>query len=132
MTPEEKKSGRTEGERQRDKAFTLLEVHREHLQHEARRAAMRIAIENGRVTPDDIRELVEVPPGINPVALGPVCRYFATKGILQNAGFEKSCRPIANSRPVTVWGLADRSKAESWLAANPPRPPIHEGGGDNA
>jgi hypothetical protein len=73
--------------------------------------------------------VVELPPGVSPKAFGPLASPLATAGILRSAGYEKSCRPVAHSRPVSVWQLADRDAAEKWLRDHPPLPPIDVEGG---
>lgn len=130
MTPEEKKSGRTEGDRLKEKAFAVLAAHRDRLLYDGRRALLQHALATGRATADDVREVVELPPGVSPKAFGPLASPLATAGIVRSAGFEKSCRPLAHSRPVTVWELANQPAAEKWLRDHPPLTPIEpEGGG---
>jgi len=56
-------------------------------------------------------------------------------GIVEKVhGGEKTSRPIAHARPVTIWRLRDRAGAERWLADHPDRdlPPLPDDPDDPA
>lgn len=87
----------------------------------AQRALLTVLLEVGSANADDMRRLVELPPGISPKCFGSAPGPLAKAGIIRADGFCKTSRPKAHARPVTVWRLNDRSKAEQWLADHPDR-----------
>jgi hypothetical protein len=111
-----------EGERRKAAAHSLLADHREAVVRRAQRALLTVLLETGSATADDVRELVELPPGIGPKCFGTVPPPLARAGIIRADGFTKTCRPVGHARPVTVWGLVNREKAESWLREHPELP----------
>ncbi|MGD9648653.1 MAG: hypothetical protein AB7U73_23280, partial [Pirellulales bacterium] len=42
--------------------------------------------------------------------------------IVEAVGFAKTARPLAHARPIMVWRLLDRTKAEEWLRTHPEPP----------
>ena len=76
-------------------------------------------LEGGSATIDDVRALVDLPPGIGPKLFGAAPGPLVRAGIIRAAGFAKTCRPAAHARPVTVWELIDGAAAERWLHAHP-------------
>ena len=114
---------RCEGERRKADAFALLEAHREAVIRRAQRALLTVLLEHGTGTADDVRELVELPPGINAKCFGAAPGVLARAKIIRADGFAKTCRPVGHARPVTVWALADRPAAERWLRNHPDMPP---------
>lgn len=115
-------AGHADGDRRKRAALDLHESHREQLIYAARQALVRHALACGTVTADDVRDLVELPPGVTPKAFGAVPGPLAKSGIIERAGYTETCRPMAHARPVSVWRLRDRSKAEQWLVDHPDRP----------
>jgi len=111
-----------EGERRKSAAFALLAAHREAMIRRARRELLKVLLDRGEATIDDVRAVVPVPDGINPKALGPVPGGLAEAGIIVAHGYAKSTRPEAHARPVQVWRLADRAAAIHWLAMHPELP----------
>jgi molybdopterin biosynthesis enzyme len=109
-----------EGESLRDAALALLRVHRAALVRDLTRAAVRLALERGTITADDVRSVVPIPPGIRPVVVGVALRDAADAGILRRIGYRPSTRPVAHARPLTVWRLTDPAAAVAWLDAHPP------------
>ena len=97
----------------------LLAAHREAVIRRAQRALLTVLLETGSATADDVRELVELPPGIDPKCFGAAPGVLARAKIIRADGFAKTCRPVGHARPVTVWELADRTTAERWLADHP-------------
>jgi len=106
-----------DGEALRDAALNLLRVRRGELIREFTAATIRVAIERGEVTADDVRPLVPIPPDISPKLVGCVFRDLADAGILRRDGFRNSTRPVAHSRPLSVWKLANAAGASAALAA---------------
>lgn len=111
-----------EGERRKAAAHTLLADHREAVIRRAQRALLMVLLETGSATADDVREVVELPPGIGPKCFGAVPTTLARRGIIRADGFSKTCRPEGHARPVTVWRLVDHNKAEGWLLTHPDLP----------
>jgi hypothetical protein len=111
-----------EGEACRDAALNLLRVHRAAIIRDLTRAAVRLALERGEITADDVRAVAPIPPGIRPVVVGAAIRDLADAGIIHRVGYRNSTRPAAHARPLAVWRLADAAAALAWLAAHPPTP----------
>jgi hypothetical protein len=88
----------------------------------AQRALLRLLLNQGTATADDVRAVVDLPPGINPKAFGAAPSLLAKRGIIAADGFTRSCRPEAHARPVTVWRLVDPLAAEQWLRTHPELP----------
>ena len=87
-----------EGERRKLDALALLSAHREAVIRRAQRALLTVLLETGSATVDDVRELVELPPGVGPKCFGaapvrsPVRRSFA---------------PMASPRLADPWVMLD-------------------------
>lgn len=109
-----------EGEALRDAALAVLRVHRSELVRALQITALRVALQRGTVTADDVRGLVEIPTGTSPKVVGAAFRDLALSGILRRTGYQNSTRAKAHARPLTVWALADAAGAAAWLAAHPP------------
>jgi hypothetical protein len=116
-----------DGEAPKRFALDLLENRREEIVGRARRALLSYLLEHGAGTIDRVRELVPVPPSINPKLFGAVPGPLALSGIIRPAGFTKTTRTAGHARPVTIWELADRAAALKWLATHPDGP-AREGG----
>ena len=71
---------------------------------------------------DDVREVVNLPPGSNPKLFGSVPGLLAKLGIIQQVGFAKTSRAAGHARPGAVWELVDRNAAMQWLADHPDTP----------
>lgn len=108
-----------EGEKLKRNAHSLLVERRAALIQRARRAFVGVLLERGEACADDVRALVPVPIGINPVAFGPVGAHFAELKIAAADGYVKTTRPEAHARPIQRWILIDRAEAIGWLASNP-------------
>ena len=119
-------AGLVEGERRKANALDLLAEHREAVIRQAQRALLRLLLDHGTATADDVRSLVDLPDGINPKAFGAAPSPLAKRGIIRADGFTRSCRPEAHARPVTVWRLADPLAAEQWLRTHPPLPTLDD------
>jgi hypothetical protein len=111
--------GRTDGERRRDAALDLLAARRDVYLLRGRRALLAVLLIHGSATVDAVRAAVELPAGIGPKLFGAVPKALVAAGIIAADGFDRTTRRTAHARPVTVWRLLDRSKAESWLSTHP-------------
>lgn len=107
----------TAGEARRDAALNLLRARRANLVRECTAAALRVALDRGEVSADDVRAAVTIPPDISPKLVGVVFRDLADAGILRRSGFRNSTRPAAHARPLSVWSLADALAATARLTA---------------
>ena len=107
------------GECRKQAALDHLEVCRKKIVVRGRRVILERLLAGHPATADDVQAAVKLPPGISPRCFGPVGRGLAQAGIIWADGTCKTSRPKAHARPVTVWRLADRSKAEQWLADHP-------------
>lgn len=110
------------GRRRKEEAHRLLEGRRDAYLRRARRALLEKLLADGRATADDVRDAVSLPKDLNPVCFGAVPGALAKAGIIERADFTNTRRPAAHARPVTVWALRDRAKAQQWLAAHRDRP----------
>ncbi len=107
------------GEARKRYTQSLFETHSESLVIAGRRALLLKVLESGSATIDDVRAVVPLPLTANAKAFGAVPGALAKAGIIRDAGFVKSTRSIAHSRPITRWELVDAAKAYDWLAAHP-------------
>jgi len=113
----------TEGEAKKAEALALLEARREAFVRRGRRALLRALLDgDGTATADDVRDLVELPPGIDAKLFGTVPHRLAYDGIIRNAGRVKTTRAVAHGRWVELWQLADAAAAEHWLWEHPDLP----------
>lgn len=112
----------TEAERRKVAAHKLLEARRALHVLRGRRALLGKLLADGTATADDVRAAVELPPDIDPKCLGAVPGALARAGIIRRVGFASTNRAAAHARPVSVWQLADRTAALTWLAEHPDRP----------
>jgi hypothetical protein len=111
-----------EGEGQKQDAFAVLAANREVVIRRAQRALLTVLLETGSATADDVRELVELPPGVGPKCFGAAPGVLARAGLIRADGYAKTCRPVGHARPVTVWVLPDRDRALRWLRDHPNLP----------
>lgn len=122
MTPnleQERREGRREGEHRKRLKLTVLDARREWFVLRGRRALLRCLLDAGAATMDDVRDVVTLSADIDPTLFGSVPRLLAFAGIIRADGFVKTSRPKAHARPLTVWRLVDRTKAEQWLIEHP-------------
>jgi hypothetical protein len=117
------------GEARRDAALAQLSARRPAIIRDIQRAAVRLALDLGNITADDIRAAVTIPPGVRPTVVGAAVRVLAIAGIIRKIDFRPSRRPVAHARPLTVWALTDHAAALRWLADHPALPKPAEGGG---
>lgn len=108
-----------EGERLRDEALARLSANRRLLILEAKRVALKLALERHRISVDDVRPLITIPPGITGKYLGAVFRDLKDAGFLRSLGYQASCRKEAHARPIVCWELVNPDDARAWLDAHP-------------
>lgn len=119
---DDRDNGQSEGEQRKQAQLANLRERRAIYVRRGQRVLLQALLFCGRATADDIRELVEIPPDIDPKLFGSVPGPLARAGIIKRVGYELTSRPMAHARPVSVWALANRAEAEKWLAANPDIP----------
>ena len=119
--PEQPQADTAEGHRR--KRIVLAELR--HRRSTLVRKACRLLIERllagaPDATADNIRDGLEVPPGIDPRCLGAVPVRLYQAGIIHTVGYRRSRRRDAHARPLNVWRLTDRAAAIEWLRKHPP------------
>ena len=100
-------------------ALAFHEQRHEDLLLRARRALLAALLEKECGSADDVRERLDLPPGVNPACLGSVPGPLVKAGIIEKGGFVPSTRPETHARPVSVWRLVNRDRALDWLEAHP-------------
>ena len=103
----------------RDAVHALLADRRAVYVRRGQRALLAALLVMDTATADEVRDAVDLPPGIDPVCLGAVPSVLTRAGIICRVGYAPTCRPLAHARPVSVWTLADRDAATRWLADHP-------------
>lgn len=114
--------GAAESERRKADALALLEARRECYVRRGRRALLEALLRSDTATADDVRDAVELPPGMDPRCLGSVPGRLAYDRIIRPNGFCRSTRPARHAGWLQVWVLADREAALRWLANHPDLP----------
>jgi hypothetical protein len=120
-------AGRAEGERRRDTALALLRDRRAVLVRRFQRAYLDLLLTCGPSTCDPVRDMVPIPPGLDPRLIGAAVRALGEWGLTRRAGLTRSVRPEAHGRDLAVWGIADRAAALAWLARHPELPEPDQG-----
>ena len=118
-----KENSKREGERCKGEAFGNLEAHREVILLKSRRVFATVLLEKGRATIDDVRAVIVLPVGMNPVCMGPVATPFARLRFVERAGFAQTTRSEGHARPVSIWELKSPHGVAQWLLEHPDRPP---------
>ena len=111
-----------ECERLKVDALALLANRRAVYVRRGQRALLGAMLATGSATADTVRDVVDLPAGIDPVCLGAVPTSLARARIIYRDGYAPTSRPTAHARPLSVWRLADRDKARRWLADHPDLP----------
>jgi hypothetical protein len=117
-TPKNSSAPRTEGNRRKNAALRQLQAANRDIIEQGCRALVRCLL-IGESTIDDVRLLVDLPAGVNPKCFGVVPTTLMRAGIAEAVGYRTTDRPRAHRRPVRLWRLVDRDKAEAWLIAHP-------------
>jgi len=108
-------SNLADGKCRKSEALDALAKRRAVYVRQGRRALLLTLLAGRTATADDVRAAVKLPAEVNPKCLGAVPGTLARAGIIEPAGFQDTTRPEGHARPVTVWRLVDRAKAEQWL-----------------
>jgi len=112
-----------EGHRRKVAALALLAARREAITRRAQRALLVAMLAgDGTATADNVRSVVVLPPGVDPVCLGGTPGPLARAGIIARDGYATTRRPEAHARPVSLWRLRDRAAAIGWLRDHPDLP----------
>jgi len=114
----------TEGESLKADAIDLLAERRAVFVRRGQRALLTALLVTDIAAADDVRDLVNLPPGIDPVCLGAVPGPLVGAGIIRRVGYAPTCRPTAHARPLSVWAVVDRDAAMQWLADHPDLPDL--------
>ncbi len=116
-------AGRGDGEAAKAAALALLEARREVYIRRGRRALLQAMLDgDGTASTDDVRAVVELPPGIDPKLFGTVAYRLVYDRVIRNAGRTKTTRAVAHGRWLELWELADRAAALRWLVDHPDLP----------
>ena len=90
------------GRDMRNRQLDIFEQRDHQFLERCRALAVLICRQQGRVSINDIRAFIEVPPGVHPSVLGAV---FRTKQFCK-VGFTEATHPQAHARVVRVYSLA--------------------------
>lgn len=83
----------------KEEALSLLEEKRSEFLALCRKEALRIYLENGQVTIDDVRDVVELPSDIDGRVFGAV---FNSKS-WERIGYTTTKRPTSHRRPIAIF-----------------------------
>lgn len=112
-------NGMSVGLARRDAAHAQAEADHGQTLLLARRMFALWLLQMGTGTADDVQDLIELPPTVNPVILGAVPGLFARRQWIVADGYEKSRRPQAHARPILRWRLVDAAALSAWREAHP-------------
>lgn len=88
----------------------LFEQYRADYLARARQIARQIAMRNGEVTINDVREHCPPPEGVDPRVMGAILR----KPEFIAVGYTKSHRSVCHNRPICIFKLANNQSKEVW------------------
>ena len=111
-------AGPDAGERRKLDALSTLRARHPERVHVAQVAMVRLLLERGRCTIDDVRAVLGLADGLPARWLGAVPGELRRAGIIRRAGFTETTRPVAHARPVSVWEPADAEAARAWLGVH--------------
>lgn len=97
---ESRERGARQGRQRADSGIERVSRHDTLWVEKARLLARQAASEKGRVTSDDLHELLALPDGAHPNLMGAVWRGIG----LPVLGYETSRRPEAHGRVIRVYG----------------------------
>lgn len=89
----------------------------------ARREAVRIAIERGEVTAEDLRKRLAIPANVHPNTMGMVFLSLLKDGLLKRCGHARASWSTANAHHLRRWRPTE--KAAAWLAQTPELEGLH-------
>jgi len=109
--------GRVQGDGQRlkEQVLTALQARYRTEIAQAQRAMVRLLLERGECTIDDVRAALDLSDTARTKWLGAAVGELQRAGIIRHAGYVASSRAVAHARPISRWALADTSAALSWL-----------------
>lgn len=90
------------GRDMRERQLDIFEQRDHQFLERCRALALLICKQQGQVSINDIRAIIEVPPGVHPSVLGAV---FRTKQF-KRVGYTEAAHPQAHARVVRVYSLA--------------------------
>lgn len=90
------------GRDMRDRQLDIFEQRDHQFLERCRALAMVLCKQNGQVSINDVRQFIEVPPGVHPSVLGAVFRTKQFKSV----GYTEAVHPQAHARVVRVYSLA--------------------------
>lgn len=90
------------GRAMRDRQLDIFEYTDHQFLARCRALAVLVAKQAGQVSINDIRQIIEVPPGVHPSVLGAVFRTKQFKRI----GYTEAVHPEAHARIVRVYCLS--------------------------
>jgi hypothetical protein len=91
-----------EGRLIKERQLDIFEQRDHQFLERCRALAVVLCKQQGQVSINDIRQFIEVPPGVHPSVLGAV---FRTKQF-ERVGFTEAAHPQAHARVVRVYSLA--------------------------
>ena len=118
-------TGRAEGERRKDDALDQLEATSMSTVKLARQQLLKVLLEKGSATMDDVVATIDIPSHVDGRCLGCVAGPLARAGIIRQHGYVKSVRPERHAGLIAVWILSNRQAAIAWLCR-------HQRNGDSA
>ena len=92
----------TSGRDMRERQLDIFEQRDHQFLERCRALAVLICRQHGQVSINDIRAIIDVPPGVHPSVLGAV---FRTKQFVR-VGYTEAAHPQAHARVVRVYSLA--------------------------
>ncbi|MGL4462736.1 MAG: hypothetical protein ACRDD1_03435 [Planctomycetia bacterium] len=109
----------SEGDRLKRLALKRLKRRRNFYVRRGCRAMIERLFVFGEATMDDVRAVVELPPGVDPKLFGAVASTLRSAGVVRSIGYTKTKRAVAHARMLNRWRLADPDAARRWLATHP-------------
>ncbi len=115
----------------RDRALTRLRARRPALTRAIQRAFLRLLLEHGPATSDLVRDLVPIPPGVDPRVVGAAVRGLSSDyDLIRSVDRRRSRRAPAHGRKLEVWDVNDWAAARQWLNTHPDLSERDADGGD--
>lgn len=120
---------RSEGERRRDAALSILQTRKDWLVRHAQCRMMQAALgrDDATFTSDNAADDLAAKYDHGGKWIGAAVRALAEARLTVETGrWVKTCRPFAHGRKIPVWCLVDRAAAAKWLAFHPEIAPPEE------
>jgi len=97
------KADLTAGRAMRERQLDIFEQQDHQFLERCRALAVLVCTQRGEVSINDIRAIIEVPPGVHPSVLGAVFRTKQFKSV----GYTEAVHPQAHARVVRVYKLQE-------------------------